>query len=326
VASRTASRVARIALIPTAIVLGACSDLTAPLLPVDARENTAQGVGDVFVMQQTDPHGATVVFSFTHDFAASGVPSPFVLADGQLEIFNSVPAGTYTLTQTSPAGWVLTESGDGYVTECTDMEGASAIDVASGVATIVVAPGGFVVCTFVNREGGDPEPEPPVEEPPAEESPVEPPPPVPPLGSGAWKKEFSCGNDRPGKPGSTVASTSAWLDAVVPFGTLTSLTCAEAAHLLAKQDFDGTGRASDGAYNLASQLLTARFNAAAGTEVPECVAEIMDAAQDLLVDVGFNGRGESLGPRTVNKQLRSSALSLAETLGLFNDGAADGGC
>jgi hypothetical protein len=309
VASPRTRAVVRSTVLPLFLTALACADLTGPL-PYDPalRTNTLPGSAHVYFMVQTDPDGATATFSFEHDFGANSapvVPTPFVLSDGQLKAFNYVAAGTYTVTQTAPADWELVASGDGEISECYDSSGGSTLDLASGVASIDVGPGDFIICTFVNAPRTTPPDDPPPEN-------TEPDPPTgEPQGAGAWKKGLSCSEGDP-----ALLSHPA----VVPFGTLASLDCAQAARLLAKQDFSGTQKASDGAYNLASPLLTARLNRAAGAAVPACVGDALAEAQTLLANVGFNGLGDYLGPRGADKAGRNAALSLAELLASYNDG------
>jgi hypothetical protein len=433
--------------------LVACDMPTDPLSrAAEFRAVTTQATGDVYVMVQTDPHGATGTFTFTHDFGASSspqVPSPFTMTDGQLRIFNSVAPGTYTVTQTAPPDWNLVASGDDYDTECWDDQGESAIDLTTGVATIHVAPGGFVVCTFVNgkratlalnkRENGElplstawsfelrtgatttsagavraagtadlatgavtlscaggenpdcsmaagtawlraqeyqlcetgmaagwtnnlvgftpagsaaegsadgaecvtislrtaasettasvlgidfvdnvlasdaPEPSPPGLE--------------APLGMGSWRKAASCESANAQSGGSILAAVLSVSTLTV--GDLGGLSCTDIARLLSKQDRDGHNRASDAAYNLASQLVAAKLNQLAGAPVPECVASAMGAADQLFREIGFVGRGDYLAARTGEKSLRNSALVVAELLDRYNNsdpGVLAGNC
>lgn len=135
----------------------ACTDAGDPLGPNGSGRNsvTAQSTGDLYILLQTDPLGATQSFSFTHDVGANSsnvVPSPFTLTDGSLQIFNAIVAGSYTVTQTVPPDWHLVGPGDGGDSGCWDSQGNSTIDLASGTATIDVAASEFVVCTFANRK------------------------------------------------------------------------------------------------------------------------------------------------------------------------------
>ena len=94
-----------------------------------------------------------------------------------------------------------------------------------------------------------------------------------------------------------------------------------AVDLLLKRDLDGNVRAADGAYALASQLLAAKLNRAAGADVPdegdgcENVAAQIEAGQDLLDDIGFNGTGSYLLPNDPDRQ---EALDIAACLDQFN--------
>jgi hypothetical protein len=286
--------------------------ILAVLLPASVAAQT----GDVFVVLQTDPDGSTTSFSFTHTLSTSAVPNPFALGDGNLQIFNGVPAGLYSITQLAPDGWSLAASGDGYETGCWDEQSNSSIDVASGVATINLAAGEFVVCTFVVSELAT---VPPVSDPTSTWTP---------RGLGYWKNSGKCLKDQgqvaPVGDEDQVRMLESQLlggSAVYPLGSITGMTCQEAARLLDKSDLAGTKKANDAAYNLAAHLLAAKLNKAAGAFVPPCVANDMATAQQLLVQLGFTGMGDYLGPATSMRTLRTTALRLGGTLASFNDAA-----
>jgi Domain of unknown function DUF11 len=100
-------------------------------------------------------------------------------------------------------------------------------------------------------------------------------------------------------------------------GDLTVDTCAKAVSMLDKSSLDGKKRANDAAYQLAAQLLAARFNLAAGAET--CSAEqtaVLDA-QALLDAINFTGMGSYLTKASTN---RTRALNLAGTLDGYNNG------
>ena len=61
--------------------------------------------------------------------------------------FANLPPGTYTVTETSPvpAGWDLAGI------DCTDATGGTTTSVASGTATIDLAPGDVVSCTYTDK-------------------------------------------------------------------------------------------------------------------------------------------------------------------------------
>jgi hypothetical protein len=281
------------------------------LFPVMAAAQT----GDVFVVLQTAPDGATPSFSFTHTFGAQ-VPSPFTLTDGSIKVFNSVPAGAYSITQAALAGWELVQSADGYDTGCWDDQLNSSIDITSGVASIDLGPGEFVVCTFVVQEATS---VPPAEDPTSSWTP---------RGLGYWKNSGKCLKSQGQVTGiadedqvRTLESQLLGGSNVYPVGSITGLTCQEAARLLGKMDLAGTNRANDAAYNLAANLLAAKLNKAAGAFVAPCVANDMDTAQNLLVQLGFTGTGSYLGPATSQREVRTTALRLGGTLGQFNGAA-----
>lgn len=433
----------------------ACTDAGDPLGPASSGSNsvTVQSTGDLYILLQTDPLGASQSFSFTHDVGANSgnvVPSPFTLADGSLQIFNGIVAGSYTVTETVPPGWSLGTAADGTATGCLDDQGNSSIDLASGVATVDVAAGEFVVCTFVNRKratlslqkresgalplsapwsfelrtgaseaaagdvratgaanavtgevtfsctsGTNPDcaqsggvvwlsarqyqlcevgmpsgssnnldgftPAGGTAEGGADATECvnltlalaesattlsalgvefidnvlasgggDPPPPVAPRTISMWRNQESCSTETAGRNGPGASSGGAlelYLPshpAVFPLGLIASMNCDEAQRTLSRQDLSGGNRASDAAYTLAAQLFAARLNQAAGAPVPECVAEVMSSAQELLgapsAGVGFTGTGDYLGPKS-DKNRRAAATGLAGVLDRYNSGA-----
>lgn len=281
----------------------------------------AAQTGDVFIVLQTDPDGSAATFSLTHTFGSSTVvPSPFIMGDGYLQVFNAVPAGQHSITL-DPASWTIVASGDGLQTGCTSN---GSIDLATGVATINLAAGGFVACTFVVREGAE---DPPVVEEPSASSFV-------PKGLGYWKNSGKCLRSQAqiaavadGERARLLESQLLGGSLVYPLGSISGMTCLEAARILDKSDLAGGKKANDAAYNLAAQLLAAKLNKAAGAFVPQCVLNDMAAAQSLLVQLGFSGMGDYLGPTTSMKAERTTALQLGGTLGQYNGGALqDGNC
>lgn len=101
--------------------------------------------------------------------------------------------------------------------------------------------------------------------------------------------------------------------------------CAIGVDLLDRRDIgdpdevkDGKKRANDAAYYLASHLLAAQANFAAGTAT---CTEALDAAADgeeLLDEIDFDGTASFLPPRD-NNPLRDQAIVLAATLDLYNN-------
>jgi hypothetical protein len=100
-------------------------------------------------------------------------------------------------------------------------------------------------------------------------------------------------------------------------GNFTVSTCAQAVKVLSKQDQSGTNRANDAAYELAAQLLAARFDLAAGAETCTAVQNAVTNAQSLLVSINFTGSGSYLTKSSTN---RTNALNLATQLATYNMG------
>lgn len=90
--------------------------------------------GTIVVEKRTDPAGDAQSFSFTSDFAGS-----FSLSDGQTKDSGSLSPGTYSVSETVPAGWDLTSA------KCSDGSLPSAISLQAGET---------VTCTFTNTKRG----------------------------------------------------------------------------------------------------------------------------------------------------------------------------
>jgi hypothetical protein len=99
-------------------------------------------------------------------------------------------------------------------------------------------------------------------------------------------------------------------------------TCQKGVKILSKQDQSGKNKASDAAYELASQLLAAKLNLAAGAETCPAVQQAVMDAQALLVMINFTGSGNYLDSKVKGALAtkRTQALSLAATLDLYNNG------
>ena len=96
--------------------------------------------GSIVIRKETFPAGGTG-FGFTESIT----PGPFTLDDGGTRTFTSVVPGTYTVAETTvPAGYSIADL------SCDD--GDSTADPFAGTATIRVAAGETVTCTFRNFE------------------------------------------------------------------------------------------------------------------------------------------------------------------------------
>ncbi len=108
----------------------------------------------------------------------------------------------------------------------------------------------------------------------------------------------------------------------------TAAGCQQAVKILNKQDLSGKNRSSDAAYALASQLLAAKLNLAAGAETCSSVQTAVLDGQALLANgpsdtpkgVNFDGTGSYLPSNTNLTALRTKALNLANTLDKYNNG------
>jgi len=92
--------------------------------------------------------------------------------------------------------------------------------------------------------------------------------------------------------------------------------------ILDKRDINNKKRASDPAYALASQLLAALANTAAGAGVCQDAGDAMIAGQTLLDGIDFLADGEYFGKKVseINGFTPQQANALASTLDLYNNG------
>jgi hypothetical protein len=122
--------------------------------------------GRIVIEKKTLPTGADQHFAFHPSEDLS--PSDFLLADGGEKIFEP-PAGTYTVRELPTEGWALTRL------SCDDADSS----VAGATATIDLAAGETVVCTFTNTK--DAVGKPPVDSPPVDIPARNPPASLPPV-------------------------------------------------------------------------------------------------------------------------------------------------
>jgi hypothetical protein len=100
------------------------------------------------IKKLTDPStDTTASFGFT---ATGGIsPASFALKNGETATFISVAPGTYTVTESAvPTGWTLTSL------VCVDPTGNTTTTLSMAKATIDLASGETVTCTFTNSQSG----------------------------------------------------------------------------------------------------------------------------------------------------------------------------
>ncbi len=104
-------------------------------------ENTKRG--SIIVEKQTLPDGEAGSFVFMGDASGS------IGDGGQITVSNLVP-GTYTSTETVPAGWDLT------ALDCDDDASAtpSTVNLGTATATFKLDPGETIKCTFTDTQRG----------------------------------------------------------------------------------------------------------------------------------------------------------------------------
>ena len=109
-------------------------------------------------------------------------------------------------------------------------------------------------------------------------------------------------------------------DPGILLGDLPVETCEQGIRLLQVQDLGGEDRSGDVAFELASRLLAAQLNLAAGAEYCPAVDQAVQAGQLLLLSLGFDGSGQPLGLDQASED-REIALFLVEQLGQYNAGS-----
>ncbi|MBV0934943.1 prealbumin-like fold domain-containing protein, partial [Marinobacterium weihaiense] len=83
---------------------------------------------------------------------------------------------------------------------------------------------------------------------------------------------------------------------------------------------DGRKKASDAAYGLAAQLMAVQLNIAAEAGTCPAMLEAKDAAEALLLNIGFDGSGDYLRkPKGPSKDLAQQAKTLAGILDSYNN-------
>ena len=104
--------------------------------------------GTIIIRKQTDPDGAAGTFNYS---TGGGLdPATFSLADDGVRTYSGVSAGDYSVTEADPApAFDLSEL------TCTATSGSSGTtDLATRTASISLAAGGTVDCTYTNRQRG----------------------------------------------------------------------------------------------------------------------------------------------------------------------------
>jgi subtilisin family serine protease len=101
----------------------------------------ASATGTIVIQKNTTPAGRTG-FSFTDNIAP---PNSFSLDDGQSQTFNNVLPGAYSVTENAPGSFMALSA-----LSCDDDDSTG--DVSARTASINVATGETVTCTFTNSD------------------------------------------------------------------------------------------------------------------------------------------------------------------------------
>ena len=121
----------------------ALKDFIAPE-PVDI-----SNCGNITIRKQTDPDGDGTSFGYTTSGGLT--PAAFSLSDDGVQDYGSVVlAGDYTVSETVPNGWNLTDI------SCSTSGGATAnANLGTGTIDITITPDGAVDCTYTNVARGE---------------------------------------------------------------------------------------------------------------------------------------------------------------------------
>jgi len=148
-----------------------------------------------------------------------------------------------------------------------------------------------------------------------------------PRGAGYWLLWNSCAPDNRAEVAAANGGRAmGWIilddllaDPGMLVGELQVLTCPQGLQLLQLQDALGTAHPDDPAYQLASTLLTAQLNLAAGSEYCPAIDQGISLAQLLLIDIGFTAQGDY--PAAIQaKDAGEAAAYLMEQLTAYNLG------
>ncbi len=268
--------------------------------------NTQRGMVELLKLNN-GVEETTVEWTFTLDgpeVSTTDTTPPALLDFGGAKL---IAGETYTVCETGvPAGWSTEWTVDGVVVTPYDPNAADPnASNDTWCVDIVVEPGQTLGIGVDN---------------------------VPPPGGdqrtpGYWKNWTTCSPGNQARTAERNGGADAGfylLDDVLPMvvGDFEIVDCKTGRLLLDRRDLDGKRnrkRASDAAYNLASHLIAAQANVAAGASVcPEVTQAIADA-NELLASIGFEGDGQYLGPKSKSPD-RQLALEIAALLDAYNNG------
>jgi hypothetical protein len=248
-------------------------------------------------------------FTFTRTLQGGGAdagdnPSPTLQNGGSSSSGNKLLAGNYTVCETNlQAGWAdptatgFTFTGDGLGNFCT---------------TFALGWGQTITVHVVN---------------------------TPPPGGGTrtigyWKNWSSCAQSNghlydkfySQKPEGFLDTYLGAGSSIYPIGLITTLDCPQAVNLLNKNAINGDSRAGDPIYSMVAQLLGAKLNVAAGAGTCNALTTALGQAQQLLLDISFDGTGSYKAKNSLTDPQRALANSLNTTLTSYNEGTLGGGC
>ena len=119
-----------------------CGPQTPNAEPCDVTDEAVATV--VVTVPRSITVGKEVTDASTTEFAFDLAGTVFSLTDGGSRVFDPLAPGTYVITETRTQGYALT------TIVCEDPGGGTTLDVAAGTATVALAEGEAVTCTFTN--------------------------------------------------------------------------------------------------------------------------------------------------------------------------------
>ena len=115
------------------------------IAPIEVNINNC---GTIIIRKQTDPNGASGSFGYTSTGGLS--PATFSLSDDGVQTYSSVQAGSYTVTENDPTPGLRPDQPHLHRKRWLQRDG----ERGTRTASITLAAGGTVDCTYINRQRG----------------------------------------------------------------------------------------------------------------------------------------------------------------------------
>jgi hypothetical protein len=245
----------------------------------------------IIVIKLTDPADAPFVWTFTTTYGPN-----FDLGHGQQNADTVLPNSDHTVCELdNSAGFTTSADVNGVAATLDNPDDPEDFGTRCVDVTVPVVEGEVTTITFLNTlfEGDA-------------------------RTIGYWRNWSSCtgGNQFAKAPEKGMETLDGNLPQLI--GDFDVDTCQEGVQVLSRKDNSGKNKSNDAAYSLAAQLLAAKLNVSAGAGTCGEALDAIADGQQLLVDIGFTGNGDYLGPKA-NATLRAQALELAGILDSYNN-------